>query len=513
MAKRTERPALRVREMRVIWRDTFIVESATPKSGKRIDFLETSRDRLTRLPSYVCDRFTRRHDQTDLLRIIERASRNVARIGYDSLVRYQFQPFQMTDLRPTLSRLRCGPEALKPEDITDAALEARKLNAWIEITPMLVLHRAGVGIMEYLASITHGDGYLVDEAIEMVRLGISTQLLALPETWARQLPQNIEDWAVHSMVSVAPDWNLVAAGLRDISQIVAGYLEQEPDGHQERAINELEELPNRPTGSATVVIVATEPMAGGEIAQFVKDNASALRGIGAMDTYFRERAGWIVERELGDNLSVDNEAAVYLLGNSELVLFNDQLPPIAAATRQRLGVPDERLVVTYLYYHYQVLMEWSYFQDAILRAYINRLDILATTEKPARAQMIATMQGALKDLVQYQENITPYATRIEFLEKVRDYHKLDELSERFEHKQELLLNYFSEYHGYREARAAEFLNLLAAIIAGTSLAAFVTTLLGVQPGANPTQTAIYVGVNLVAVAIVLIVLWVRQRYV
>jgi hypothetical protein len=252
-------------------------------------------------------------------------------------------------------------------------------------------------------------------------------------------------------------------------------------------------------------------MPGEDLAGFVKENAIALRGIGAMDNYYRERAQWIVERELGDNLSVDNEAVVYLLGNSELVVFNEQLKGIAVATRQRLGLPDEALVSTYLYNHYQVLMEWSYFQDAILRAYITRLDALATTDRPDRGQMIATMQGALRDLVQYQENITPYATRIEFLERVRTYHKLDELSDRFERKQELLLNYFSEFHDYREARAAEFLNWLAAVITGTSLAAFVTTLLNIEPGVDLYHTGLYVGINLIAVVLVLGILWLRQR--
>src|SRR5690242_18768981 len=161
--------ALRVREMHVIWRDTFIVETSIARSSKRAGFLDESVEKLRKLPSYAADRYSKRHDQPDLLRVIERASRNVARIGYDSLVRFQFEPFQLTNLRPTLSRLRCGPESLTSEDITDASLEARMQKAWIEVTPMLVLHRAGVGIMEYLATFHHDMGYLPEEAIEQVR--------------------------------------------------------------------------------------------------------------------------------------------------------------------------------------------------------------------------------------------------------------------------------------------------------------------------------------------------------
>jgi hypothetical protein len=507
----TTASALRVREMDVIWRDTFIVEDASGSSAQRApaDFLEASRDRLLKLPVYVADRYARRHDTTDLMRVVERASRNVARIGYDSLTRFQFAPFDLANLQPTLSRLRCSPDALTPEDITDAGIEARKQHDWIEITPVLLLHRAGVGIMEYLASFRNDRGYTPDEAIERVRLGISPQLLALSGAWVQLVPEDSADWPIHTAVAVAPDRNLLVAGLRDISQIIAAYLSPHRRPSRPRALNDLGRRPVRPTGSTTVVLVETDPLSGIDLANFVSQHATTLRGIGAMDNYYTERAAWIVERELGDNLSVDTEAAVFLLGNSELILFNDQLKPVATATRERLGLRSQHLAVTYMYNHYQVLMEWTYLQDAILRAYINRLDALAATSRPRRAQMIATLQGALSDLIQYQENITAFATRVEFLERTRAYHKLDQLSERFERKQELLLNYFSEYHDYREARAAEFLNGLAAVITGASLANLLTTLLGI----TAEQTALYLTINLVCIALVLAILWLRQRFI
>src|SRR5262245_35302597 len=138
---------LRVHEMRVLWRDTFILDEPPAGRDKRpADFLEWSKTRLRKLPMYVGDRFTRRNEQPDPLRVIERASRNVARIGYDSLLRFQFKPFRLVSLQPMLSRMHTTADTLKPAEIELTAQEADAKYMWIEITPMLVLHRAGVGI-------------------------------------------------------------------------------------------------------------------------------------------------------------------------------------------------------------------------------------------------------------------------------------------------------------------------------------------------------------------------------
>ncbi|MBN1311504.1 MAG: hypothetical protein JXB30_08800 [Anaerolineae bacterium] len=504
--------SLRVLQMHIIWRDTFIVDR--PMTGSRHgtnDFLESTRDRIINLPPYIADRFTRRNDQPDPLRIIERASRNVARSGYGNLIRYQFAPLKMANLQPTLSRLRCPPDALSPEEIEFAAGEAQELGNWIEITPLLLLHKAGVGIVEYLATLyNHREGYTPDEAIALVRLGINPQLLCLPDEWHSLLPPNLADWAIHCVVDPAPGHHLMVAGLRDLSHILTARLK--PSARQRRLGKRKKDTmlakPMRPLGSTTVVLEEVDPMPGGNFAAYVAEYAGPLRGIGAMDTYYRERSSWIVERELTDNLSTDSETAVYLLGNSELILFNDQLKPVVASSRPRLGVPTDDLVVLYMFMHYQVLMEWTYLQGAILRAYIQRLDALVASPKPQRSLMIGTLQGALADLVQYQESITPYANRIEFLERASAYHKLDELGDRFERKQEMLLNYASEYHDYRETRATEFLNWLACILTGAALADLIHTMVGI----TPEQHGLYLATTGGSILLVLAILAIVQRF-
>lgn len=503
--------SLRVCRMHVIWRDTFIIDRPTtgPRHANR-SFLESSRDRIAALPPYVADRFLKRNDQPDPLRVIERASRNVARSGYDSLARFQFTPLKMANLQPTLARLRCAPDALSPSEVEFAAEEAERLGHWIEITPMLLLHRAGVGIMEFLATWHNPDkGYTPDEAIELIRLGIGTQLLCLPDEWHKLLPLNLAEWAIHCVVDPSPGSHMIVAGVRDLSQILAarmtGALQTGRWGRHRTEASLAK--PMRPTGSATVVLEEVDPMPGPDFPAYIARYAQVLRGIGAMDTYYRERADWIVQRELADNLSTDSESAVYLLGNSELILFNDQLAPLIGSSRQRLGVPTDDLVVVYMFMHYQVLMEWTYLQEAILRAYIHRLDGLAASATPRRSLMISTLQGALGDLVQYQENITPFANRIEFLERARAYHKLDELAERFERKQELLLNYASEFHDYREARATEFLNWLVGILSGAALADLIITLAGI----TPDQRGWYLAITGGSVLLVMAILAVMQR--
>ncbi len=509
-------PELGILQMRVVWRDTFIVEHPPH------DFLGRSRDALRALPCTVSDSQIDERDQPDLLRIINRVSRSVAVNGHADLLRVQLQPLQIANLRPTLARWRCRPDQLTPEQIKTAAVEADAGRDWIEVTPILLLHRAGVGMVSHYAAIRapYGEivgsaapsaasaalprGFTPDEAIELVRLGIQTQLLSLDETWRQMIPVDAPDWYFYSVIGLGPSQHLAIGGLRDLSQVVAAHvstLDRKPRRRPRPLTAAVR--PARPTGSTTVVIVGTNPPAGREIASFVQQYAAALRGIGALDNYYRERARWIVERELGDDLSSDNESAVYLLGNSELILFNDQLPDIAHNVRRRLGLRSDELAITYVYMHYGVLLEWVYLQDAILRSYLHRLDALAATSPLRRREMIATLHGALADLIQYQEDITPYATRIEFLERARAYHKLDKLGERLERKQDLLLTYSSEYQDYREASAAEFLNWLAAVLAGGELGSLITSVAGISPTQN---TPLYLIVTLGCIALVFAVM-------
>lgn len=503
------RPDLHVMQMRVVWRDTFIVEHP------RGNFLDTCQEVARRLPCYVSDsRVEPASQQPDMLAVIDRVSRSVAAVGHPDLLRVQFAPLQMTNLRPSLARWRCPPEQLSDTQIKTAAVDADAASAWIEVTPLLLLNRSGVGIMQYYATINAPfsdkegmplPGYTPEEAIELVRLGIHTQLLSLPDTWRALIPEDAARWRFYRVVGLGPDDNLAVGGLRDLSQVIVARLETpEPAAAPRRRLRrrheEVVELlpPARPTGSTTVVLLATHPQPGADLAGFVKEHALELRGIGAMDSYYLERAAWIVERELGDNLSTDAESAVYLLGNSELILFNDDVFDILHSTRKRLHLKSVEHAATYIYMHYGVLLEWIYLQDAILRAYLRRLDLLAAYTPLPRREMIDTLQGALFDLIQYQENITTYATRIEFLERARRYHKLDELAERFERKQDLLLTYSSEYQDYREVRAAEFLNWLAAILAGGELGNLIVNAAGITPDEN---LALYLGATLGSIGV------------
>jgi hypothetical protein len=248
-----------------------------------------------------------------------------------------------------------------------------------------------------------------------------------------------------------------------------------------------------------------------DFSSYVAEHAPVLHGIGAMDAYYTERSPWLIDRDFEHNLSTDSEAAVYLLGNSELLLFNEQTPSILPEVKHRLRLPNEEHALTYLYMHYVTLIEWVYLQEALLRAYLQRLERLSLLNPPPRRQMLRTLKGALRDLIQYQERITPFATRIEFLEQVRAYHKLPELVERFERKQDLLLEYASEFHDFREARASEFLNWLAGILTGAALAELITGLAGI----TPAQPALYLGVTGACIGVVLIILaglqWLRAR--
>ncbi len=500
------KPDLRIRQMRIVWRDTFITTPALDPGHHATDFFDRCCRQLEDLPCVVADTLSQSNKTLPpLLRIIDRVSRSVASAGHEDLIRFQFAPLWLTNIRPALGRYHRPAQKLTQPQVMQASSEASKNRDWIGLTPVLLLHRAGVGIMEYYATINlptvipgeklSGDrapgpnagGFDTEKTVETVRLGIHTNLLSMSTEYRDLIPDQPFDHGFFQIVETEQDGLLIVAGLRDLSHAVAARLDAKSA-----------DLPPRPTGSTTVVLVDTEPAPGPDLEPFVNEYAFELRGIGAMDKFYFERARWIVHRELNDNFSTDAESGVYLLGNSELILFNDQLPDVVAGFLDHLNLLDDEHAVTYLYMHYGVLIEWIYLQEAILRAYLQRLDTLSATTPIRRPAMITTLHRALADLVQYQENISPYATRIEFLERARQYHKLDQLSDRFERKQDLLLTYSSEYHDYREARAAEFLNFLVAILTGGELANLIVNALGITPDEN---TPLYVGVTLGSILI------------
>ncbi len=503
---------LLVQHMRVIWRDTFVFETTRPAADKSLRHLH---DRLAALPPFVASGMSERGAQPELLSLIERVSRGVASIGHPDLLRVQLQPFNITDLDPTLDRLRVRPLDLTADDLRAAAADAGSRGAWLMITPLLVLHRAGVAIMTYHADIRASahlsEGFTPDEAIALVRQGISTGLLRLGAAWRSMLPPDPAAWGIGQPVEDDRGETLMVGGLRDLTQSLIAPALGMPRKPPRRARRQPPpSIPARPTGSATVVLARTSPRPGPDFDAFIDQYGPPLRGIGAMDSFYAERAPWIVARELHDNLCSDAEGAVYLLGNSELILLNEDGPAVLESIRARLRLRDTGGALTYWMMHYVVLLEWVYIQDAILRTYIQRLDALAANPTPQRRDLISTLQGALADMVQYQENITPYATRVEFLERARRFHKIDELADRFERKQDLLLSYISEYHDYRDARASEFLNWLAGILAGAELANLLVAAFGISPETNRT---LFVGVTLGSVLAVFLIMGVILRQV
>lgn len=499
-------PTLHVASMRVVWRNTFVVKDA-PR-----DFLERAAPFVRGLSCYVSDADAEFEAQSEMLRVVERVSRNVAPGGYDSLLRFDLASLRVADLRPALDRWRRGPDRLTLDHVGRAADDAHDLQAWIEITPMLVLHRAGVGMVEYHARVETPPGrpLTTDQAVGIVRLGIHVEMLAVTGQWCSLLPAEHAGWGVVHLLERGGDNFVAVTGFRDLSTVLHAHVTAGLEPRRREPVLEIPAV--RPTNSTSVVLLATDPPAGDDVGEFVREHSRELRGIGAMDTDWRNRAAWLVERELTDNLSTDAEIGLYLLGNSELLVFNHRLPQINEYNVRRLRLKDASLAPTYLYMHYLVLLSWIYLQDAILRTYIRRLDELAATTPPDRRATIDTLHNALADLVQYQEDITPFATRIEFMQRARAYHKLDDMAERFERKQGLLLNYSSEYHDYREARAAEFLNWLAAILAGGELGNLVVNATGMEPAQNvPLYLSVTLGSILVAMAVMALLRLRRRR--
>jgi len=503
----SDHPALFVREMHVTWRDTFTISHTVPYR----DFLAGARERLSGLPMALGDSFTPRRQQPRLLWMAERVSKGVAGIGHPNLLRVQFEPLEIAPLPHSIATQMRDPARIPAQMILEAGAEADADGTWIHIDPLLVLHRARAGVMTYHTRFALPDpGYSPREAIERVRMGIGTGLVRVPTTWRAALPDDLTGWPIAQVVDSGGGLYLLVGSPRDLTQsAIAAHLASPPASGRRRRRPVLEAvIPPRPTGSTSVVLTETDPLPDADYDAFIDVYGPELRGIGALDAFYTERAPWVVEQELHQNLSSDAEAALYLLGNSELILFNRDGRQVLQDMRDRHHLPDLDHAAIYWANHYSILMDWVYIQDAILRTYIQRLDAMASSPEPQRRDLIAVLQGALSDLVPYSEGITPFSTRINFLEAASRFHKIDNLTERFERKQALLLSYTAEYHDFRDARASEFLNQLAGVLAAFELAALLTAGLGLTLTEQPLE---FIGVVAGSVLLVYVVIAVLLR--
>ncbi len=511
---------LLIHGMSLIWRNTFPIHAGLNYPG---DFLQDSLTLFETLPITRCHSRQHSGEQSDLLRTVARASRGAAGLGDPDLLRVQFDNLRMTPLEPLQAKYRRAARHITPHQIEDAVLEAEESRSWIRITPMLTVHRARIAIMAWYADISSTAGLDPDDAIRQVRLGLADQIMRLPRAWFGLLPGDAETARIAHLFESTPGWPIAVAGLRDLTRLtIQKPMMTQTEAHIRAAGITIHKLPERvgghkhsddetiphATNSTSVILREYSPMAEAN-SDFVERWAAPLRGIGAMDTLYRERARWIVDRELKDNLSTDAEMALYLLGNSELLLYNARAPQIIDTLQARLRLGNKTIAAMYIAAHYTVLLEWVYIQEALLRAYIAQLDTLAASKHPAREDMIEVLHGALADLIAYQEHITPFANRIEFLDRAGGFHKLSELVKRFESKQALLFNYYSEYHDYRDARASEILNLVVGGLAAFELAALLVGGFNLSLVESPLP---FIAVSLGSITtVVLILLLIMQR--
>ncbi|NDJ54470.1 MAG: hypothetical protein GYB68_15485 [Chloroflexi bacterium] len=489
-----EESILEIRQMHVIWRHSFMLR-ALPD-----DFLSLAQGWLAELPSSIA--VSGANSLPPLLSAIERASIGAANGGHQTVLRAQLQNVRLVNLPRSGGRNRF---TLSPQALVDVYLDEIESPTWIEVAPVLALHRSGVGLLEFYASYHHERGQRpfrrLTHAIHYVRSGIYRQVLLMPEGWVKLMQD-------HQPTRVGGDDYAQVGELLDLSYSVLYDLQAKTHAGLSRA-QAKNVLPiDKPiTRSATVILAETAPMAGDRFEPFVMEFGAQLRGVGAMDLHYEERAFWLIDEELSHNLSIDSELALFLLGNSELLLFNEQILDLRPGWQRRGSEPD----VLAAYVRYVILIQWVYIQKTIAQLYLARLDELAGQRPPRRQQVIQVLQGALGDLVHYQDDITGFATNIRFLEEMRAHHNLPDFEDRIEAKQSLLLNYTSENHDFREAQAAEILNWLVGILAGVELADIVAQGVGLSPDIQPTYGIITVSSIILTFAFLAFLSYIRYR--
>ena len=119
------KPDLRIRQMRIVWRDTFITTPALDPGHHAADFFDRCCRQLEHLPCVVADTLSQSNKTLPpLLRIIDRVSRSVASAGHEDLIRFQFAPLWLTNIRPALGRYHRPAQKLTQPQVMQASAEA-----------------------------------------------------------------------------------------------------------------------------------------------------------------------------------------------------------------------------------------------------------------------------------------------------------------------------------------------------------------------------------------------------
>lgn len=324
--------------------------------------------------------------------------------------------------------------------------------AWRTLRVSLLLHQSGVACLRYEARFD--DGLDVEAAVAAARLGLETLVIRTPAGFARELPEHVT-WV--KPVVTEGEQRVWVGSLRDVSShLLRGQLR---DALSAVLPTRFGEVRSHKLINTTLIEITDAPaIADKRAATRIESLGRELRGIGSLDVAYATRADQLINEAFSEDLSHDEELGLYLLGASELVLFDQTAKPVLESESARLGT-DPYLASRYISGHYACLLEWIQLERFLIGMY-DSLMSRSMTRDVSPDEMLALQRSSMQDLLEYGEGITPYATRAACLEHARQLYRLGDEQQRLEKKRDVVADYVMQKYSLRTNNGIALLNLI-----------------------------------------------------
>lgn len=148
------------------------------------------------------------------------------------------------------------------------------------------------------------------------------------------------------------------------------------------------------------------------------------------------------------------------MGLSDFLLYDNKTEKLVPEERKRLKLNSDYLVMKYISYHYECLMDWVYMEQYLIRMYDMLLSRSMARENILPRKMLELQKNSMRDLIEYNEGITPFATRGDILEQARFMYRIPEEQERLEKKRDMVTEYVMQEYSLRTNRGIQVLNMI-----------------------------------------------------
>lgn len=381
--------------------------------------------------------------ETERFTVCKKVAQQVCSLAESDMLRMEMPPLEIVD-KPKLYFL--------PDDkIGQVFVQEKKHTAYLDIA----LHRSGVLLLNMHMRFTDPCGIDVSAAIEDVRMNLRQVAIKIPERLASlDIPKMREDRCRY----VSGDEGSFFVGtFKDFASEIVRPL------FIERLKYKFDLQPlrdNRCISSTLVQIYRTDPECT-SVSEFLRPDrfGREMRGVGTMDRNYESRNESVVVESFAGDLSADEEAGVYTMLLSDLIIFDSTFDKLVQSKVDTNEYRDPYSAMLYYTTHYSCILEWVYLEKYLINLYNRMLSRTAVQAETSPEMMLSIQKESMHDLIGYKAGITPYPSREDFWEKARIGHRIPDAQEKMEKKRDLATAFVLQEYTLRTNRSIQLVNI------------------------------------------------------